>query len=97
MRRAGIGYQLLGQIRQQRTDTYSQAMPDRSTNIFYAYDLIHAVQGGTPRDVEDATKKLADHISEAFKDRTSYLRVSFLARDPIAKESREILPPGKGR
>ncbi len=82
------GYQLLGAIRQQRTDTYFQAQPDRvNGHTFYARDLFEAARNGASR--EEAVKRLTENVNAAFADRSSYLWVRFLTRD--AAGSREIL------
>ena len=83
-----IGYQLLGAIRQQRTDTYWQAQPDRGDGrTFYARDLFEAARNGASR--EEAVKRLTENVNTAFADRSSYLWVRFVTRD--ATGSREVL------
>ncbi len=83
-----IGYQLLGAIRQQRTDTYWLGQPDRASGkTFYSRDLFESAPNSAAR--EAAVKGLTVVINKAFADRSEYLCVRFLSRD--AKESREFL------
>jgi PAS domain S-box-containing protein len=92
-----IGYELAGDLRQQRIDTWASSRKDPKTKEQPALDLLRAVvdrlPGGEPPPA--AVEALAKKLRGVMDEHPSYARASFFVRGP--NQSREVLRLERGR